>query len=467
MDFYLSSKYLKQIRNSGIDDDFEIIIFDETIKCSTFSAIFISKQIMKSYLNDRTIRRFSVDFPSKSIYYENINDLMQKLQQTGFISEFKNLIFGEPIHFDTNQSNTNNSNPETITKAQLLIEFGKVIENDEMIEKGLNIIGLNTKSDITISEVIEQLKIQRLLGYYANSDQQYDFIATNFYTIFEDKEKSDKILSKFKELSNEDLERILSSEKLQIASEDSLFDMITSFGNEFFFLLNFVEIQYLSIEKVKAFIEIINSFDIPVSGALWSSICRRLVVDISDVNKDQNPRVKFIPPNYENCENGILRCLEKSPNDNVFLSKIIDVEVSGISSGEIESLFDHSKNSWLRIQPKNSNDFGFIILDFKDKKVGIDKYYFSVPSGQTGQSGTRPRTWVIEGSNDKNSWDVIDKKENDCSLNSYEASNSFVCQNKSNKSYRYIRIQSLMGSNGSSDHKMLLSEIEFYGKIYK
>ena len=60
MEFYLSSKSLKQVKESGVEEDFKLRIFDNTINCSTFVALFISKKISQNYRNDPTIREWIV-----------------------------------------------------------------------------------------------------------------------------------------------------------------------------------------------------------------------------------------------------------------------------------------------------------------------------------------------------------------------------------------------------------------------
>lgn len=470
MDFFQSSKSLKQITEAGVENDFSFRVFDETIQCNIIVAIYISKKVSKLYLNDRTIREYFVNFPSKSIFYSTIDELKQKIQRTNFIKEIQNFVSGDSLHFDV----SNTKDKQDIEKAQILIEFGKIIENEEMIENGFRVIMNDDKSEMTLEESINRIQIYHYFGVESNENnlsKEYDFISSNFYSIMNDENKN--IVNKLKEMSNDELEHIISSDKLQIESENDLFEIIKELGRDKNCLLGLIEIQFLSVDKVNELIELINEFDLSISGQLWSSICRRLTIDILQVNKNKNNRVRDRNKSQTkseksimnvNCENGIFKYLQKAPNENIYLLKTIDVEVSGIRSGEIKNLFDHSKDTFFRADYYNGNGNGYIIFDFKNIQANIEKYYFSMPTSKTGQSGCRPKTWLIEGSNDKQNWTVIDRRNNDTSLHSYEASNTFKTQ-KNNDFYRFIRIQSIESSNGSSDHRILLSEIEFYGEI--
>ena len=162
-----------------------------------------------------------------------------------------------------------------------------------------------------------------------------EFISTHCCEIFqndESKEKAKKLLSK------EELERIFSSDKLKIESEDWLFELICSLGPEFYSLFDYIEIQYLSVEKVKQLIEIIDNEEINIHNLLWSSICRRLLIDPYINNEMKNPRVKNVDIQ---CEQGIFKYLSEINNvSNIYSSKIIGVKSSQINHGEIENLFE-------------------------------------------------------------------------------------------------------------------------------
>lgn len=459
MNFYLSSKALRQFKEAGLKNDFEIKIFDDTIYCSTFVAIFISGRISKNHRIDPTMRRFTINFPDKSLFYSNIKELKSMIQQTDFIKQFRNLLEGRSIYFDSDENDQEDT--DDIDKAKLFIEIGQILENKEMIDKGLEVMEIDfTKSDISIEEAIEMIKINHKIFCPKINKRSYEIISSNFYSILQNEDK--KIISILKEMSQEELETIFSSQKLQIDNEDSLFELITNLGPDYYFLYDYIEFEYLSIEKVEQFINNISNHEVSLHPLLWSSICRRLMIDVTKgkenfYNKQRHKKPKNKVNQIINCEKGIIKYLtELTENDNIYISKIIDVEVSEVESGKIKNIFDQSKNTLLRVKdPKNS----FIVIDFKDKKVNLSKYYFSVPDVK-GIIRNHPNSWEIEGSNDKQDWEKIDERSNESSFSYYGASKTFTCQNRNDKFYRFIRIKEIIGQNNG--HELLLSEVEFY-----
>lgn len=100
----------------------------------------------------------------------------------------------------------------------------------------------------------------------------------------------------------------------------------------------------------------------------------------------------------------------------------------------------------------------------KIKKL-ISQNYFSVPVEENWNYTGRPKSWLIEGSNDNIRWDLIKKKEKDSSLSDYGMKNTFCCNNGNNNFYRFIRIAGIMSH--SCNRFFLLSEIELYGSFQK
>lgn len=453
MDFYLTSKSLKQIKESGIENDFEIRIFDETIYCSKFVASFISQKISRIMRNDPTISNITLDFSKNPVLYSSIEDLKKDMKEDDFFTKFQKFVEGEPIHIEKSNTQMNNT---ISTTAKLLFEIGQILENDEMIDSSFSQLYENKTNEIDEKNFLDKLKIYRHCNSKM-SDKVIEFISTHFCEIFQNDESKEKAK---KSLSKEELERIFSSDKLKIESEDWLFELICSLGPEFYSLFDYIEIQYLSVEKVKQLIEIIDNEEINIHNLLWSSICRRLLIDPYINNEMKNPRVKNVDIQ---CEQGIFKYLSEINNvSNIYSSKIIGVKSSQINDGQIENLFDHSKSTYFRVRNDDGN--GYIIFDFQQQKVNIDKYYVSVIT-DNGTTNGRPKTWRIEGSNDEQKWEEIDSKENDTSLNDYGKSNTFKCKNINNQFYQFIRFKPIKDHDGTN--LLLLSEIEFYGSIKK
>jgi hypothetical protein len=87
--------------------------------------------------------------------------------------------------------------------------------------------------------------------------------------------------------------------------------------------------------------------------------------------------------------------------------------------------------------------------------------HYSVRSRRDGNSANL-RSWILEGSNDCESWVEIDHHTNDSSLNSQGAIATFPISSSSD--YRYIRLRQT-GVNSSGDHRLMVNAIEFYGTL--
>ena len=265
--------------------------------------------------------------------------------------------------------------------------------------------------------------------------------------------RSERVIDELLKMDKEDAENIFSSDKLRVESEDSLFEVITLLGPDYYFLFDYVEMQYLSVQNVAKLIENIDNCDIPFHTLLWKSICRRLVRELESNSSFKNPREK----RPINCENGVFRYIRENSNRKEYPSKEFDAFASSIYSGEIKNLFDQTKKTQLLT---NNDDNTFVMIDFKDKKINLTKYYLSVPSSY---SGNRPKSWEIQGSNNNEEWEVLDKKQNCSNLSSDESYNTFTCQNVNKQYYRYIRIANI--TNKDNNHSLVLSEIELYGSV--
>lgn len=114
----------------------------------------------------------------------------------------------------------------------------------------------------------------------------------------------------------------------------------------------------------------------------------------------------------------------------------------------------------------------FIEFDFKSMK--IDLYAYLIRSNKGGTNADfHPRTWRIEGSNDKKKWDQLDRQENVNSLNKPLGKDIFQCKGikhgNGNCRYRYIRYiqeSAWYESFFRKKYNIFISYFELYGNIY-
>ena len=104
----------------------------------------------------------------------------------------------------------------------------------------------------------------------------------------------------------------------------------------------------------------------------------------------------------------------------------------------------------------------WICYDFRELKVRPNSY--SIRSYMNGDNHLQ--SWVIEGSNDKKEWTVLDERKDDRSLNQTGKTNSFTMNNikDNNETYRYLRLRQT-GPSTIDSHVISISALEFFGTI--
>jgi hypothetical protein len=81
-----------------------------------------------------------------------------------------------------------------------------------------------------------------------------------------------------------------------------------------------------------------------------------------------------------------------------------------------------------------------------------------------GSGSGHLKNWVIEGSNNLNEWDVIDRRNENEDLNNRERCQTFKCEAPSGL-YRYIRLRQF-GKNHCGTDFLFLGNVEFFGALY-
>lgn len=105
----------------------------------------------------------------------------------------------------------------------------------------------------------------------------------------------------------------------------------------------------------------------------------------------------------------------------------------------------------------------WICFDFKSRKINLTDYTLRSNMIKKG-NGFHPRSWFIEGSNDKLNWISLDMQKDCARMNDINAIITFSIQNRSPQNFRYIRMRLI--SNWAGGTELSLSLIELYGKIY-
>jgi hypothetical protein len=272
------------------------------------------------------------------------------------------------------------------------------------------------------------------------------FIASHFY-------KLDS--SELKRLEVESLKEILSSEDLCLRSEDDLVEFISSLGESFSSLYDYVELKYLSPKGVENFL---SSFSLEnINARCWESICGRLRMNICNVDLRNKRFCDPLTFRYVKGGewDGIINYLTKECCGNVHEKGIVNITSSGDHCNECWRVTDYEwKDRWFSTSTANS----WICFDFKDKCVSLQNY--------TLKSKCTERwyfiEWQIEGSNNGETWTILDNR-NTRELCGQSIVKTYECSKVTpNEFFHLIRMKQT-GKSSSGDNYFGLSGIEFFG----
>ena len=154
---------------------------------------------------------------------------------------------------------------------------------------------------------------------------------------------------------------------------------------------------------------------------------------------------------------GILREISDDYKIDIINNGLIDVIASSVNYGNTPSNVLKIDNSyWWSENDKNS----WIQFDFKTRSVSLKSYSLRSYYG--------PKSWKIEGSNDMNTFTLIDQRNNPNDFKYGEYVNQHYNVNGSQDQFRYIRItQGDEGGHHPNNHYFWLTRVEFYGNLFE
>lgn len=299
---------------------------------------------------------------------------------------------------------------------EILIQLG----NEEIFDSVIEQEGLNTKNAVTF------------LHKGIESKNVIDFIAEHFESI-EDKEQ----------MSIDELEQVILSPNFSVRDESCLFNEICrqiEFDDDKRDLLRFVNLRFLQTRDIEKFISLVDLED--MNADIWSQITQRLVTS----PKKEKPN-----------ETSIFKKLSKKHGG---LREAVSVTCSSVGGGCPEDILVKS-NAYCYTKDIENQFFEF---DFKSNQVLVSRYELTTPN--CGNDGNYPKSWSLEGSNDRENWEIIDIRKNDVSLHGPKKTSSFIIENNDEIFFRYIKIkQQGEGHALKPNYMLILSQIEFYGQI--
>lgn len=377
----LKTSSVLQLSLQSYSNDFSFIVNGEEFKTSRVISDLLSPCISKIHLNDPTFNRITIN-----------------TQNQGHFSYILNLI-----NFEIN----NIPNDEIPFLSEIIKFLGN--ENIEIDNEAIN-------NEITSDNVFLLLKKhEKFLQFYSKFYQnEIDFIAANFFELADTHENDLLTLSK------ETLFNVIDNIHFQLKDEDQLIKLINklySKDSTFSELFEKVVFENVSISTMKEFIDIYDVNDI--TNETWNSISKRLVFEIKTneiinekrYKKKKTRGIEIFKKENEDF-NGIINYLRKKESGSI--EDFIDITSSsliGEGAHQRNAILYEDKNKFFETKDLSNS---WICFEFKKNSIILNGYTIrSVKS----TSDNHPRNWVIECSNDKKSWEILDKQENCIYLN--------------------------------------------------
>lgn len=493
--FILSSAGLKNVILPNKNEYLNIYLSDENIE--QFKFIIGKKEII--------MNRFFAEFISPRVSHMHFSD---PTINSIYLDDF---IFANPKYkicpFNENEDEKNSSSFEDLFSDEMIklikdLSHGYEVELDELNGIKLSLISLVIGNEEIYQQINKlypliinenegdqdrniEYMIERLKYFHScfDDEQIIDFISSHFYKI-----DQNKLLT----LPKSVLYSIISNSKLIIESENSLYQFI----NKLFLNINsekeklekdkynniilfYENVEFSQLDE-NIFSQFISQFDFTeMTNLLWKKLCKCFSFDSSSLSSNIQPssevRLKryfkshkyqeFLYDSYfDNQFNGIIHHLTEICHGNVHHKGIVSVTASSFLNylhfPKCVVNLDDNKHYY---QSTFDDKDAWICYDFKEFKVHPTHYAIRSRYDASDVNGS-PCNWCIEGSNDNQSWEILDTRKKETSLKYANASNVFEIQKKLAKDefYRYLRIHQT-GPNTAENSYFTLSALEYFG----
>lgn len=500
IDFSLSLENFKNIPFSKYEKNFTFVLNGKRYPTNRLIADILSPYIRNYHFINSSIDEF----------YLNSNASSEEQENEDFFNDFLNMASFQNSKLDFSHQ---------LLFAQYFYLLGNFDEYFRVQPKYCN----NYTSENVVDILLSMSQMSSIIPAQFNikispMNELISFVAQHFEEI--EKEK-------MKKLSVDIIDEILQNKYLKLSDEDSLLQFILYLyenNHSYSVLFEYVQFSNVSNDSLQLFIKLFEVNDI--NQPIWNSICCRLIQDIKQINvkfinsknvpnsSNQNTKSyqtnNFHQNNAENIINqrefqplkvnddekliqknlkehesqnliqdfkflgyqegkefdGIMNYLTKETGGNIHDNGTIEITSNSINSDNISN---HPKNL-VDYQEDNlycSKDAGeaIICFDFKDKMIQLTNY--SIKSYNCGKNWSHLKNWVIEVSNNGNTWEEIDRHDDDKALNGENIIATFNIT-KPDGFYRFVRLRQTgpSWSKHSTNHNLIVFPfIEFYGKL--
>jgi hypothetical protein len=405
----LSTSGLSRVPIRESADDFEFIVGDVHHRCPSWVADFLSHRIAAVHAIDDTVLSYTVE----------------TVDRDGHFGGFLALGRGAPLVLKESDRD-------------FYMSISAELCNDELYRALSDVI----EGGISVENVVRRVK--SLVAMEANVQAEIEFIASHFTEI-----SSSEICDLDYEIMNE----IVHHGKLRIGSEDSLYETIEeriSSDARYFGLFDVIHFEFLSSVAFSRYFELVSRSFEHFTVSHWQSLWPLFCVVLKAVALPYEESSPFL---------GIIAYLTAKFGGNVHDRGVVNITAYVDQGGTIgpKNVADLSSDS---IYNSGGVPNQWICFDFKTMQVAPTHY--TVRSYSAGPNGWHLKNWVIEGSQDGNSWTEIDRRENNADLNSSHAVKTFAISKRG--SFRMLRLF-LIGPAHNGGHGMIISRVEFFGTL--
>jgi hypothetical protein len=416
MDVRLSTKGLENVASLGIQD-FTLRIGEQAVLCSRFEASFLSPRITAALLNDATLTEFELELDAF------------RMIESNSLSDLLSLSHNRALNIST-------ANFESIKS------LAKSLGNRGLCRELLTFA--RGTEELSLSNVDERLALAESLE--VSGSAEVDYLAAHFYEVD---------IDVLRLASRDCLEAVLGSEQLRISTEDSLLEVIFGLGDDYLSLVGHARTEWLSASGIERLLNRISIEDL--DGRLWSSLCSRLRLFVRPLSVPQSrfhgKQVQFqssLPLD------GILASLTRQFGGNVHTKEIVEIKASSTQYHQCQQVADYAWTSyWHSRNMINS----WIQFDFKDRRISVAHY--SIKSD--GEGNSHLAKWSLAGSEDAESWTVLDERDTQDLDGSYVVK-TYECQSHRSSCFRFIRLTQTR-LNSSKNQHLMLANVEFFGGV--
>lgn len=453
----LSSSGLRNvvINNITKEEEFLFIFGEKEIKLQKLFAEFISPTVSHLHQCDPTIN--SIDFNKllgKSLSKKS--NLFQEVFNENTISQIIQLSQGYSIEIAEKKDK----------EIRNLLRLSIILGNEELYTIINNTFNKKQEGDQRKNEIFEQIQIYHEL---------YQFLPKIKYQLLIDEiaeQISSKDEQKLKLLPKSILYLILKSDHFNFDDSDVLINIINQLfsksdpydDDEIKNINNFYELVDFSKLTPKNFNDIISKIDYTqITGQLWQKICKYIYNNqqLKEESIERNIKIDY-DGNSDHLFEGIIHHLSRGKNKNIHDLGIINVSSPNDNSNHPpKNAVDFGSRDYFYSHTGNNYD-SWLEYDFKNMRICPTSY--SIKTSYESDSHN-PVNWRIEVSNtgNKNDWKTIDLRVNASCVSKANQSYNYTIE-KSNKSYRFIRLKQTGPTSGRC-YDLAISCLEYFGTL--